>query len=99
MMYLLDLFFVLGYLIMKRTFKIMHDSNYPVFVSIRALIGWCEYSFVLLWMYIIPDHTWTEGAVSFSMCICTKLAFQYCARKEFIQYWKCKIKNAFYTKT
>lgn len=77
MMYFLDLFFVLGYLGMRRMFKYMHDNNYTVFMHIRGIIGWCEFAFILLWMYVIPDHTFSEGMVSFCMCMLTKIAFQY----------------------
>ena len=83
MIYLFDLLFVMGYLIVRRVFRLMHEADVNVFISIRGIIGWCEFAYVMIWFYfLLPHHNMTEGAVGFGMCFFTKLVFQYVTAKE-----------------
>ena len=77
MLYLLDFFFVIGYLTIRRVFRKMHEADSGIFFTMIGLIGWCEFGYVMLWIYyLMPQHNVSEGLVSFSMAMATKLAFQ-----------------------
>lgn len=72
MIYLADLLFIVGYLVIKDAAMYMIDYNFDVYCRVRKYYLWFECGWVIGGILYIPKHTYTEAAIAFFMCMITK---------------------------
>lgn len=92
MIYIFDVFFILIYLYIKYNIFRLLTCKIRWYLSIKEVMFQFEWALILIYMYIRPQHTLSEGAVSFWICLTTIILFNVVILRKF-RYKKpnCKI--------
>lgn len=77
MIYLYDFLFALILLIIWNAKFLIRRKHAHIYLQIRYWVKWCEFAYILLGIYFMPDHNLTEALVAFFLSICTKLLVDY----------------------
>lgn len=77
MIYTYDFFFTLCLLMIWNIKFLIKKRHESVYLKVRYWIKWFEFTYILLGIYFMPDHTITEALVAFFLSICTKLFIDY----------------------
>jgi hypothetical protein len=73
MVYLIDFFFIVTYLLVGEWVIRVQDCKLRWFFRIRNGLNWIEFLVVLMYLYIRPVHTQTEREASFAIMLTTKI--------------------------
>lgn len=72
MIYLVDLLFITGYLLMKDFAMWLLDFRFDIYCRTRNAYMWFETSWIVGGVVFIPQHTAVEAMIAFCMCLITK---------------------------